>query len=99
MVLMYRGFEGSKVFKWARGHSDRVTVMFPAEPFFNRCVDRVLQEYRAGKSVLAWGDPVGLARVQHALKEHNVPVVPFAEKQRRQRPAVNKRLELSLNLL
>ena len=27
MVLIYRGFEGNRVFKWCRGDSDRVSVM------------------------------------------------------------------------
>ena len=98
MVLIYRGFEGSKVFKWARGHANHVTVMFPAEPFFNRCIDRVLREYRAGKSVLAWGDPVGLSRLREALKAANIPIVPFGEATRRPRASTKNRLELSMNL-
>lgn len=85
MVLMYRGFEGNRVFKWCRGHADRVTIMFPAEPFFDRCINRVLDETRSGKSVLAWGDPEGLDRLRTVLRERHIHVFPFTE------PAVNQR--------
>lgn len=91
MVLMYRGFEGSKVFKWCRGHTNRVTVMFPAEPFFDRCIGRVIQAHRDGKSVLAWGDSAGLDRLKAALQERHIPAVPFDETQERKRPSVRHR--------
>ncbi len=80
MVIIYRGFEGNKVFKWSRGKSDRVTVMFPAKPFFNRCISRVLDQTRAGKSVLAWGDPEGLSRLGLALNERHIPTTPFGDR-------------------
>jgi hypothetical protein len=51
--------------------------MFPAEPFFDRCIHRVLDEDRAGKSVLAWGDPAGLERLREALRERHIPAIPF----------------------
>ena len=79
MVLIYRGFEGNKVFKWSREESERVTVIFPAKPFFNRCINRVLNLTRAGKSVLAWGDPEGLSRLGSELKERHIPNTPFSQ--------------------
>ncbi len=79
MVLIYRGFEGNRVFKWSREKADRVTVMFPAKPFFNRCISRVLDETRAGKSVLAWGDPEGLSRLGLTLNERHIPTTSFGE--------------------
>lgn len=86
MVLLFPGFEGTKIFQWCRGHQSRVTVLFPAEPFFDRCVNRVLKEYRAGKQVLAWGDREGLDRLRAKLKERNIPSVSFQEHHHRPRP-------------
>ena len=78
-ILIYQGFEGAKVFKWCRSHANRVTVLFPAEPFFDKCIERVLKEHREGKDVLAWGDREGLNRVRAAMKERGIPTVPFGE--------------------
>jgi len=99
MVLMYQGFEGGKVFKWARGNKSHITVMFPAEPFFDRCIDRVLREYRAGSSVLAWGDPAGLNRLSETLKERRIPLVPLGDSVSRRRSVAKVRSELSMSLL
>ena len=98
MVLVYRGFEGNKVFKWSRGDAGRVTVMFPAEPFFDRCIHRVLDESRAGKSVLAWGDPEGLARLRDTLTEMHIPIVPFGDIATH-RASKRRSPTLSLNLM
>ncbi len=98
MILVYRGFEGNKVFKWSRGDVGRVSVMFPAEPFFDRCIDHVLAESRAGKSVLAWGDPEGLTRLKQALTKMHIPIVPFGYAAAR-RTARKRSPTLSLNLL
>ena len=98
MILVYRGFEGNKVFKWSRGDTDRVSVMFPAEPFFDRCIDHVLDESRAGKSVLAWGDPEGLTRLKQALTKMHIPIVPFGDAAAR-RTSRKRSPTLSLNLL
>lgn len=98
MVLIYRGFEGSKVFKWCRGHTNRVTVLFPAEPFFDRCVDRVLREYRLGKSVLAWGNREGLERLRDVLKARHIPTVPFDGAPARRSPPSQK-AAVPMNLL
>ena len=99
MVFMYQGFEGGKVFKWARGNKSHVTVMFPAEPFFERCIDRVLQEYRAGSSVLAWGEAAGLNRLRDALKERRIPTVPLGDSVSRRRSVLNDPSELPMSLL
>lgn len=81
MVFLYRGFDGSQTFKWCRGYQNRVTVLFPAEPFFDRCIERVLREYREGKEVLAWGNREGLDLLRATLKERNIPTVAFSEQQ------------------
>ena len=86
------------MFKWSRGDADRVSVMFPAEPFFNRCIDHVLDESRAGKSVLAWGDPEGLTRLKQALTKMHIPIVPFGDAAAR-RTSRKRSPTLSLNLL
>ncbi len=98
MVLVYRGFEGNKVFRWSRSDTSRVTVMFPAAPFFDRCINRVLEESRAGKSVLAWGDPDGLIRLRDALAGMHIPTVPFGDAAAR-RTTRKRSPTLSLNLL
>lgn len=98
MVLLYGGFEGNKVFRWSRAETDRVTVMFPAEPFFDRCIDRVLDESRAGRSVLAWGDPDGLTRLRETLTKMHIPIVPFGDAAAR-RTSRKRSQTLSLNLL
>lgn len=97
MVLMYRGFEGNRVFKWCRGHADRATVMFHAAPFFDRCIDRVLDEIRAGKSVLAWGDPEGIDRLRETLRERHIHAFPFTEPAAHPR-TLSKRHQPSLSL-
>ena len=99
MVLMYRGFEGSKVFKWCRGNTNRVTVMFPAEPFFDRCVERVLQEHHQGHAVLAWGDGDGLERLKAVLNARHIPAVPFEHPAGRQKPRLRKEADMRMNLL
>ncbi|MBT5875264.1 MAG: hypothetical protein HOH43_17730 [Candidatus Latescibacteria bacterium] len=99
MVLIYRGFEGSRVFKWARGNKSHVTVMFPAEPFFDRCVERVMQEFRSGNSVLAWGDPDGLALLGSVLRERGIQALSFGETAPRRRSSVRKRAAYSTSLL
>ena len=98
MVLMYRGFEGNKVFRWCRGHADRVTIMFPAEPFFDRCITRVLDETRAGKSVLAWGEPAGIDRLRSVLKERHIHAFPFTEPAASHRSAPRRNHESTLSL-
>lgn len=97
MVLIYQGFEGSKVFKWCRGHANRITVFFPAEPFFDRCMDRVLKEYRVGKSILAWGNSEGLDRLRKVLKERHIPAMPFGgTPARRSLPSEKARVLMNL---
>lgn len=98
MILIYHGFEGSKVFKWCRSHANRVTVLFPAEPFFDRCIERVLKEHRMGKAVLAWGNREGLVRLRTALKERHIPAVPFEGPPARRQPVMEK-AAVTMNLL
>lgn len=84
-VLIYRGFEGSKIFGWCRKDPDhRATVLFPAEPFFDRCIERVLKWHLMGKTVLAWGNREGLDRLKAVLKERQISCVPFSESPSRQ---------------
>jgi hypothetical protein len=84
MVLVYRGFEGNKVFRWSRSDTSRVTVMFPAEPFFDRCINRVLED--------------GLIRLRDALAGMHIPTVPFGDAAAR-RTTRKRSPTLSLNLL
>ncbi len=99
MVLIFRGFEGSRVFRWARGNTRHVTVMFPAEPFFERCIERVLREFRAGHSVLAWGEPAGLSALTETLAERGIQTIPFGHEVPRRRSSIRKRARVTASLL
>lgn len=86
MVLIYSSFNGTEVFKWCHRHMNRITVLFPAEAFFDRCVDKVLKEYRLGKEVLAWGNSGGLEQLRNELRKRHIPAVTYVGESARRPP-------------
>lgn len=77
MILVYPEFQAEKVFMWARGHEDRVTVLFPAPPLLTKCIGRVLREVQQGKTILAWGDRYCIENLKHRLESSGIETYEF----------------------